>query len=159
MRITVVAVGRLKDGPERELAARYLDRARALGRGLGLSGLDVIEVAESRASRPADRRSEEARELRARIGDATIIVLDERGSPRDSDGFAADIARRRDSGLRHLAFVIGGADGLDPAFRNDAAATLGFGAMTLPHQLVRVLVAEQIYRAMTILAGHPYHRA
>jgi 23S rRNA (pseudouridine1915-N3)-methyltransferase len=159
MRITVLAVGRLKDGPERELTGRYLDRARALGRGLGVSGLDVVEVAESRAARPADRQAEEARELAARIGEADIVLLDERGSARDSDAFARDLARRRDAGTRQLVFVIGGADGLDAGLRERAAAVIGFGAMTLPHQLVRVLVAEQIYRAMTILAGHPYHRA
>nr|WP_256515724.1 23S rRNA (pseudouridine(1915)-N(3))-methyltransferase RlmH [Alsobacter ponti] len=154
-----MAVGRLKDGPERELVARYLDRARAGGRTLGLTGFESVELPESRAARPADRKAEEAAALRARAGDATLVALDERGASLPSDAFAERLGRRRDEGCRALAFVIGGADGLDPALVAQAAETLSFGRMTLPHQLVRIVVAEQLYRATTILSGHPYHRA
>lgn len=158
MRILVLAVGRLKDGPERDLVVRYAERIQAVGRGLGMTGFDIAELPESRAARPADRKREEATALRARAGDAALVALDERGTMADSDGFARSLAQRRDAGQRELAFLIGGADGLDPALASAAQERIAFGRMTLPHQLVRVLVAEQVYRAMTILSGHPYHR-
>lgn len=159
MRITVLAVGRVKDGPERELIARYVERARATGRSLGLSGPDVIELPESRAARAEDRKAEEARAVADKLGGASLVVLDERARSVSSEEFAAMIRTRRDGGGRGLAFAIGGADGLDPDLRARADLALSFGAMTLPHQIVRLLVAEQIYRAMSIIAGHPYHRA
>ena len=159
MRITVLAVGRVKDGPERELIARYVERAKATGRSLGLSGPDVIELPESRAARAEDRKAEEARALAEKSAGAALVVLDERARSMSSDDFAAFVRTRRDGGTRGLAFAIGGADGLDPELRGRADLALSFGAMTLPHQLVRILAAEQIYRAMTILSGHPYHRA
>ncbi len=159
MRITVLAVGRVKDGPERELIARYVERARATGRSLGLSGPDVIELPESRAARPEDRKAEEARALAEKAAGATLVVLDERARSMSSEDFAAFVRTRRDGGSKGLAFVVGGADGLDPDLRARADLVLSFGAMTLPHQIVRLLVAEQIYRAMSIIAGHPYHRA
>jgi 23S rRNA (pseudouridine1915-N3)-methyltransferase len=158
MRIGVVAVGRLKDGPERELFSRYAERARFCGKPLGFSSFALDEIAESRAVRPDDRKVEEAREIRARSAGARLIVLDERSSSRDSRAFAEQLAGWRDAGQRSVAFIIGGADGLDAGILAGAEARLSFGAMTLPHQLVRVLLAEQLYRAMTILAGHPYHR-
>jgi 23S rRNA (pseudouridine1915-N3)-methyltransferase len=159
VRILVLVVGRLKDGPERDLTARYLDRARAAGRSLGLSPIDLVEVAESRAARAADRKAEERAVLRERIGSAGLVALDERAPSRSSEDFARMITQRRDAGLRDAAFVIGGPDGLDPALLQSADETVSFGRMTLPHQLVRVLLCEQIYRATTILSGHPYHRA
>ncbi|GGH31592.1 ribosomal RNA large subunit methyltransferase H [Alsobacter metallidurans] len=162
MRIAVIAVGRLKDGPERELVARYDERARASGRTLGFTGFEAFELAESRASRPADRKAEEAAAIRSRLaglGDPAVIALDERGANPTSEAFAQSLASRRDAGLRSLALLIGGADGLDPALAAQAQERVSFGRMTLPHQLVRVLAAEQLYRAMTILSGHPYHRA
>ena len=115
MRLLVVAVGRLRDGPERELVARYADRIGAAGRGLGFTGPDVLEVAESRAARAADRKVEEGVALRAKAGDAAAIPLDETGQAGDSGAFARSLARRRDAGRRSAAFVIGGADGIDPA--------------------------------------------
>ncbi|PSC05892.1 23S rRNA (pseudouridine(1915)-N(3))-methyltransferase RlmH [Alsobacter soli] len=162
MRIVVIAVGRLKDGPERDLVARYEDRARAAGRSLGFSGFEAIELAESRAARPADRKAEEASAIRAKLAglpDPVLIALDERGASPTSESFAQALASRRDGGRRALALLIGGADGLDPALAGQAEERIAFGRMTLPHQLVRVLAAEQLYRAMTILSGHPYHRA
>lgn len=159
MRFGVIAVGRLKAGPERELCARYADRITEAGRALGFAGPDIVEIAESRAGRPEDRKREEAAALRARLPQGLIIAFDERGAALGSEAFAQRLARERDSGVRAAALLIGGADGLDEALRREAGLVLSFGAMTLPHQLVRVLAVEQLYRALTILSGHPYHRA
>lgn len=158
MRIAIVAVGRLKSGPERDLVERYVDRVAARGRASGLPGLALHEIDESRGRRAEERRLEEAKLIAAKLpqGGATI-ALDERGRDLSSEEFARLVASHRDEG-RDLAFVIGGPDGLDPALVSAADRRLRFGAMTLPHQLVRVLLAEQIYRAATILMGHPYHR-
>ncbi len=158
MRLLILAVGRLKDGPERDLVGRYVERIQAIGRPLGFTGIEIAEVAESRATRPADRKAEEAAGLRQKLGEASFVALDENGTSQDSEAFAAALASRRDGGCRQLAFVIGGADGLDAALIARADQRIGFGRMTIPHQIVRVLVAEQLYRAMTILCGHPYHR-
>ena len=159
LRVGLVCVGRLKAGPERVLADRYIERAFAAGRAIGL-GVELREIAESRARRTEDRKSEEAAAIRALLPpDAVLIALDETGTAMDSAGFARLVGARRDDGTPALALVIGGADGLDPSLRRDAAATIAFGAMTWPHQLVRIMAAEQIYRAVTILSGHPYHRA
>lgn len=159
MRLTLAAVGRLKAGPERDLVARYAERIAATGKGVGLSDLALRETDESRARRPEDRKVEEARALHGLVPEgAKIIALDERGKSMGSEAFATQVGAWRDAGVRDLCLVIGGADGLDPALRAEAALTLSFGALTLPHQIVRALVAEQIYRAISILAGHPYHR-
>lgn len=159
MRILLSAVGRLKAGPEREICARYLERAQAASRGVGLAGVDMREHDESRARRPEDRKAEEARALLSGVAaGARIIVLDERGKTMGSEAFAADVAAARDGGAAAYALLIGGPDGLDPQLRARASLVLAFGAMTWPHQLVRIMAAEQIYRAITILAGHPYHR-
>ncbi|MDE2362991.1 MAG: 23S rRNA (pseudouridine(1915)-N(3))-methyltransferase RlmH [Hyphomicrobiales bacterium] len=159
MRLTLAAVGRLKAGPERELVARYVERIAAVGKAEGFSPLALRETEESRARRPEDRKVEEGRALAALFpADAILVALDERGKSMSSADFAARLGGWRDAGVRDLCFVIGGADGLDPAVRAQAALTLSFGALTLPHQIVRALVAEQIYRAISILAGHPYHR-
>ena len=159
MRLTLAAVGRLKAGPERDLVARYVERIAGTGKALGLPELALRETDESRARRPEDRKAEEARALRTLIpAGARLVALDERGKSIASERFAQEIAHWRDCGVRDLCFVIGGADGLDPALRDEAALCLSFGALTLPHQIVRALVAEQVYRAISILAGHPYHR-
>ncbi|HEX8664607.1 MAG TPA: 23S rRNA (pseudouridine(1915)-N(3))-methyltransferase RlmH [Beijerinckiaceae bacterium] len=158
MRLTVVAVGRLKSGPERDLAERYRERAEALGRSAGFAPVEVVEIPESRARRDADRRAEEARTVLERAGTATLIAFDERGRSIPSEDLAGRLEKWRDGGTPALACAIGGADGLDPSLRERAALVLSFGALTLPHQLVRVLVLEQLYRCLTILSGHPYHR-
>ncbi len=157
MRIDILAVGRMKAGPERELVSRYLDRAIATGRPLGLSGFVVHEASESRASSADARKAEEARALQP-IEGAVRVVLDERGAAPTSEAFADQIAKWRDAGKSAIAFVIGGADGLDHEFMAGADLRLGFSALTWPHQLVRIMLAEQLYRATTILSGHPYHR-
>ena len=149
----------MKQGPERELVARYLDRAVATGKSLGLNGFSVTELAESRASSGPARKAEEARSLREHLpARASVIVLDEGGKLQNSDEFAHKLARWRDDGKEAVSFVIGGADGLDPDFIKSADLTLSFSPLTWPHQLVRIMLAEQLYRATTILSGHPYHR-
>ncbi|KQU49954.1 50S rRNA methyltransferase [Bosea sp. Leaf344] len=159
MRLALIAIGRLKDGPERELCERYRERGLALGRGLGLTGPDIVEIAESRGRRAEERKREEAASILAKAQPGLLIALDERGGALTSEAFAARLATARDAGTQAATFVIGGADGLDEALRRQAQLTLAFGALTLPHQIVRVLALEQLYRAMTIMAGHPYHRA
>ena len=160
MRLTILAVGRLKQGPEKELAERYRARFDDVGRRLGFRGLTIHELTESRARDPAARISEEAAALSANIPDKAIIVaLDERGDQVDSASFARSLARWRDEQAEETIFLIGGADGLSPELRRKAKLRLAFGAATWPHQLVRVMLLEQIYRAATILTGHPYHRA
>jgi 23S rRNA (pseudouridine1915-N3)-methyltransferase len=159
LRLSLVVVGRLKAGPERELAARYAERAAPLARNLGFGALEIVELAEGRARRDKDRKAEEAAAILARCAAGVVIACDERGANLASTALAGRLARWRDAGEPHLHFVVGGPDGLDETVRARAALTLAFGTLTLPHQLVRVLVAEQVYRAMTILGGHPYHRA
>ncbi|UHS62505.1 23S rRNA (pseudouridine(1915)-N(3))-methyltransferase RlmH [Agrobacterium vaccinii] len=159
MRISIFAVGRLKSGPEKDLASRYLDRFAKTGPAIGLEFSRVIEVAESRASNAETRKREEAAMLEKHLADgAALILLDERGKALDSPGFADLFGTMRDSGKRDLVIAIGGADGLDPSLYDKASAVLCLGKLTWPHQLVRILIAEQMYRAVTILSGHPYHR-
>lgn len=159
MRIAISAIGRMKKGPETELVDRYLARARAGGRQLGLTGFEVAEAAESRSPRDADRQREEAQMLlRACPSGAVLVALDERGRSSSSEQFAEWITERRDAGAKDMVFVLGGATGLDPALRKKADRVLSFSALTWPHQLARILLAEQLYRATTILSGHPYHR-
>ena len=159
MRLSVIAVGRLKSGPERELVERYRGRIEGLGRGLGLGGFDLVELPESRARRDADRMSDEARAVLDRAGPSVLVAFDERGRSPSSEAFAETLKTWRDGGRPGVACVIGGPDGLDPVLRQRADLIVSFGALTLPHQIVRVLVVEQLYRALTIIAGHPYHRA
>lgn len=159
MRLVIAAVGRLKAGPERELLARYLERANASGKTLALAPVDVIEVPESAAQTAAKRKADEAKALLAALPEKMkLIVLDERGKSIASDDFASRLARFRDDGAACTALLIGGADGLDESLRKKADLAVAYGAATFPHQVVRILLAEQIYRATTILSGHPYHR-
>ncbi|MCI4679951.1 23S rRNA (pseudouridine(1915)-N(3))-methyltransferase RlmH [Rhodoblastus acidophilus] len=159
MKLLLIGVGRLKAGPERELVARYVERCVASGRKIGFGGFDLREIDESRARRPEDRKAEEAAALSALLPQgARKICLDERGRNMTSEDFAQRLGEWRDGGSPVCALAIGGPDGLDPAFRDRADLTLAFGAMTWPHQIVRALAAEQLFRALTILSGHPYHR-
>ncbi|MCX8999538.1 23S rRNA (pseudouridine(1915)-N(3))-methyltransferase RlmH [Rhizobiaceae bacterium BDR2-2] len=160
MRISLFAVGRLKTGPEKDLVARYLDRLARAGPATGLEFLRVVEVNESRAAHADTRKREEAALLEKALPEgAVLVLLDERGKALDSEGFAGLVGGWRDGGKRDLMIAIGGADGLDPALTARADAVLNLGRMTWPHQIVRILIAEQLYRAVTILTGHPYHRA
>ncbi len=158
MRITIAAVGRLKAGAERDLLERYLDRINKAGRSLSLS-VSVREIPESRAAGAAQRKDQEAAALLAAAPPSAVIVaLDERGESDDSRSFAGRLAKWRDSGTADLTFALGGADGLGDRLLRQATLRLAFGRMTWPHQLARLMLAEQLYRAMTILSGHPYHR-
>ncbi len=149
----------MKQGPERELVARYLDRAIASGKTLGLTGFGVTELTESRAGSAPSRKTEEAKVVAAALPPAGLVIaLDERGKTLGSEDFAQRLARWRDDGKPAVSFIIGGADGLDPGFVKVADLTLSFSPLTWPHQLVRIMLAEQLYRATTILSGHPYHR-
>ncbi|MEO1065986.1 MAG: 23S rRNA (pseudouridine(1915)-N(3))-methyltransferase RlmH [Pseudomonadota bacterium] len=160
MKLTLHAVGRMKSGPDQELFTRYWDRLEKTGRSVGLGPAIMKELAESRAVRPADRMADEAQALLKTISTkAHVIVLDERGKHLSSENFAKRIATVRDGGAEEIAFIIGGADGLDQSVRDRADTLIAFGAMTWPHQIVRILAAEQIYRAITILSGHPYHKS
>jgi 23S rRNA (pseudouridine1915-N3)-methyltransferase len=160
MRLVVIAVGRLKQGPERELAERYRERFDELGRKLGFRGLTIHEISESRARDTATRVNEEAAAISAQIPEKSVLMaLDEHGESIDSAAFARHLGRWRDESVANTIFVIGGADGLSPDLQRKAKLKLAFGAATWPHQIVRVMLLEQIYRAATILAGHPYHRA
>jgi 23S rRNA (pseudouridine1915-N3)-methyltransferase len=151
MRIVVAAVGRLK-AAERELAERYRDRAVKTGRALGFRDIEVIEVRDSRTL-------EESIALASIIPDGAVtIILDERGDSVSSEAFAGRLRAWNDAGRAGVFFVIGGADGLGEVLRERADLSLAFGTATWPHQLVRIMVLEQIYRAFTILSGHPYHR-
>lgn len=156
----MLAVGRMKAGPERELCERYLERARKAGPKLGLRGFSVEELPESRAGRADDRIAAEGAALIEKLGrDDRMLCLDAGGELIDSSGFAAALAKDAGASIARTVFVIGGPDGLGRAVFERASRRLSFGRLTWPHQLVRVLLAEQLYRATTILSGHPYHRA
>jgi 23S rRNA (pseudouridine1915-N3)-methyltransferase len=160
MRLIVAAVGRLKQGPERELAQRYRDRVGKAGRAVGLREIELIEVAESRAGEPRRRKTEESIALAQLIPEgAAKILLDERGEDLGSAGLMSCLQRWRDQGRSAAVFLIGGPDGVAPNLSEGADLCLAFGAATWPHQLVRIMLLEQLYRAITMLAGHPYHRA
>ena len=159
MRIIIAAVGKLKSGPETELADRYAKRATQTGRALGLKAIEVIEIRESRADEAAKRMLEEAIAIANVIPPgAAVVLLDIKGENRDSDQLAAQLSAWRANDSPAVVFIIGGADGFAPSLRDKAKLRLSFGAATWPHQLVRVMLLEQIYRATTILTGHPYHR-
>jgi 23S rRNA (pseudouridine1915-N3)-methyltransferase len=155
VRVTIAAVGRLKGGPEASLVGDYLARFDRTGRALGLGPARVIEVEDRRGGGPAA----EGALLAAAVPEGALLVaLDERGDALDSPGLADFLRRTADAGHRDIAFAIGGADGLAPALRDRADRRLTFGRMVWPHMLVRVMLAEQLYRAASILAGSPYHR-
>ena len=160
MRLVVAAIGRLKDGPERELAERYRKRAEQTGRRIGFRDTEVVEIRESRAQEVGKRIVEESIALATVIpGQAITLILDAGGENIDSATLASRLGRWRDDGRPAAVFIIGGDHGLAPNLRDKANVRLAFGAATWPHQLVRVMLLEQIYRAVTILSGHPYHRA
>lgn len=155
MRVHIAAVGRLRAGPERELVTDYLSRFDKTGRALALGPVSLSEVEDKKGG----GMTAEADLLdRAIPPGALICCLDERGRVVSSPEFADLLAGWRDQGRQDVAFVIGGADGIAPALRDRADTLLSFGRMVWPHMLVRVMIAEQLYRAATILSGGPYHR-
>lgn len=160
MRVVIAAVGRLKQGPERELATSYRKRAETTGRPLGFRDIEVIEIRESRAHDVERRRVEESIAIANVIPEAAVVIaLDEHGENLDSPALAGLLREWRAEDRAAACFIVGGADGLAPSLIERAQLRLAFGKATWPHQLVRIMLLEQLYRAGTILAGHPYHRA
>jgi 23S rRNA (pseudouridine1915-N3)-methyltransferase len=153
VKITLLAIHRLGKTPEGLLARDYAERATAAGRALALSPVEVVEVEGRKSAKTA-----EAEVLLPHLQDAYVIACDEHGKAHTSRALAEKLGRLRDDGVRRVAFVIGGADGLDPTVLAKADETLAFGVQTWPHALARVMLAEQVYRAVTILGGSPYHR-
>lgn len=159
MRVSLLAIGRLKRSAEADLVDDYVSRFNIMGRGIGLGPLDCVEIDESRLQQASARTAAEAQSLRNKLPDgAACLVLDETGKELNSQELADCIAGWRDQGTRTLACLIGGPDGLAADVRGGADLTLRLGRLTWPHRLVRVMLAEQLYRAATILANHPYHR-
>lgn len=160
MQLVLFCVGRLKSGPERELVDRYLDRLNKTGPQCGLSFGGVNEIAESRAQSVRQRQIDESTHCRQLLtGPRTaLLMFDERGKAHTSREFAKKIDNMKDSGLQTLVAAIGGPDGHDPTLATEASMVVGLGCLTWPHQIARILVAEQLYRASSILNNHPYHR-
>lgn len=159
MRLTVLAVGHARGTHEAALSDEFIDRAAQMGRRMGISSIAVEEVSVSRARDVTSRIREECERLAARIPDgAHVILLDAKGKGMTSEDFAEMIGALRDAGTKDLALVIGGPDGLGALPGVRPGRSLAFGLQTWPHLLVRAMLAEQIYRSLTILAGHPYHR-
>lgn len=154
----LLAVGRLKSGAEQSLFNRYLDLYNAAARNIRLQPLHLIEISESRADAPPSRKGEEAHELMQRAGSARMIALDEEGGLITSEELTAMLVRAREEAAADLAFAIGGPDGHGDAVLKSAAVKLSLGRLTLPHALARIVLMEQLYRALTIIQGHPYHR-
>lgn len=162
MKVTLAAVGKLGNTPENSLSRDYLKRASLSGRALGLGPCELLEIEPKKTARSQDaalNKAHEADAIRAALGEGVcLIACDEHGELLTSRQIAGRFEKLKDSGERHLAVLIGGADGLDPALMKSARFTLAFGPQTWPHALARLMLAEQIYRATTILAGSPYHR-
>lgn len=159
MKIGIAAIGRLKNGPERELFGRYSKRAEASGRQVSLGPFPLIELNESKAGNVQLRQQQEGEAILNKIPDqASLIILDEKGKNLTSRAFSKKLIDFRDWGRDSIYFIIGGPDGLSDEIKNKAELSISFGAMTLPHGIVRILLAEQLYRAITIASGHPYHR-
>lgn len=159
MRLAILAVGRMKAGPERELYDRYGDRISKSGKALHFMGPDLHEIVESRAQESQKRKSEEANQLIQAAGEgARIILLDEHGKDLSSQEFSQLLKNEQDMGTAKLAFAIGGPDGHGDELKNTSIRKIRLGSMTWPHQIARILLVEQIYRGITILSGHPYHR-
>jgi 23S rRNA (pseudouridine1915-N3)-methyltransferase len=155
LRLLIAAVGKLRDAPEAALAADYIARAANTGRQLGFKSVELVEV---EGKPPGDPRAEASALFRATPDEARKILLDERGAEWTSRQLAEKLARWRDDGIPSTTFWIGGADGVSQSVKDNADEKLAFGRQTWPHRLVRVMIAEQIYRALTILCGTPYHR-
>lgn len=159
MRLVIGSVGRLKDGPENMLFERYAERIPHMGRSVNIGPFSLQEISENKSKSAEERARLESKALLEKLPDgAHIVALDERGRSLTTAEFADFLAKQREDACSCLAFAIGGPDGHGPQMREHSHRTLSLSAMTLPHGLARVILAEQIYRALTILAGHPYHR-
>lgn len=156
MKICVIAVGKLRADYARSGCGDFFDRA---GRYLDVEVVEVRDARRSKRGDPARYKADEAERLLAAIPTgATVLALDERGRQWDSRGFAGYVETLRDRAVPCLALLLGGPDGLDPAVRRRADRVWALGSLTMSHELARLVLAEQIYRAGTILAGLPYHR-
>ncbi|PZO54080.1 MAG: 23S rRNA (pseudouridine(1915)-N(3))-methyltransferase RlmH [Alphaproteobacteria bacterium] len=155
MRLLIAAVGRLRDGPEATLTADYIARATNAGRQIGFKSVDLVEV---EGKPPGDMRAEASALYRATPDETRKVLCDERGAEWTSRQLAEKLARWRDDGQACTTFWIGGADGTSQSIKDNADEKLAFGRQTWPHKLVRVMLAEQVYRALMILCGTPYHR-
>jgi 23S rRNA (pseudouridine1915-N3)-methyltransferase len=152
LRLTLACIGRAGRGPERDLYEHYAGRIRW--------PLTLRELEEKKKLPPVELVRREGELLLGAVPDkAVLVALDRRGKVLDSEAFAQRLARWRDDGIPDLAFLIGGADGHGEPLLQRASLMLSFGAMTWPHLLARAMLAEQIYRAQQLSAGHPYHRA
>ena len=160
MQLGMICVGKMKAGPERDLLDRYCDRIAKGAPQLGITWAGITEIAESRATDAKTRKSQEAEVIISQVRSerAALLVLDESGRDLASSDWAGKIERYRDDGFAKCLLLIGGPDGHDGQLRARAQKTISFGKQTMPHQLVRIIAAEQLYRAVTILIGHPYHR-
>ena len=159
MRLWIYAIGHMRGTPEGELCEDFCDRARKLGRNMGFSAVTLEELSVSKQRDAAARMQDEAQRLAARLPDgAHVVLLDARGKGMISEDFAEMLGSLRDVGTKDIAFVIGGPDGLSPLPGKKAGRSLAFGPQTWPHALVRAMLTEQVYRAVSILAGSPYHR-
>jgi 23S rRNA (pseudouridine1915-N3)-methyltransferase len=157
MKVSILAVGRLKSGAEQTQFNRYFDLFNASARNLRIPPLAVVEASESRAATPEERKEDEAQELLSKLGPQRLIALDEGGKEVSSYEFTAMFSRLRDEAL-DVAFALGGPDGHGDSLKSAAHFQLSLGRMTLPHGLARIVLTEQLYRAVTIMQGHPYHR-
>jgi len=159
MRMLIIAVGRLRAGPESDMTADYIKRAESLGRTVGVNSIRTLELEESRSGTSTLRKAGEAKMIANAIPEKAFrVALDEQGHAETSEAFAASIQKRLHDGTPEIAYLIGGPDGHDLSTLMAADMKLSFGPMTWPHRLVRVMLAEQIYRAVTIMVNHPYHR-
>lgn len=158
MRLLVLSVGRASKGPERALIERYLKRIQPLARAQGFKSCDIQFLNESGKDSAEARMREEAEKLQKIIPAGAVIALDEKGSAISSQDFSTLLQELRDQGLPALTFIIGGPDGLDASLKKKSDKTIALGSMTWPHQLACAMLMEQIYRGLTIMSGHPYHR-
>lgn len=159
MKISILAVGRLKSGAEQTQFNRYFDLFNASARNLRMQPISLVEIGEGRSENVDERKEQEARDLTARVVSGTrVVALDERGQIVTSEEFTAMVGKLRDEAI-DVAFALGGPDGHSDAFRKQAHFALALGRMTLPHGLARIFLMEQLYRALTIIQGHPYHRS
>ncbi len=157
--LEIISIGRLKQDAEQKLQQRYLERVQKAGPSAGLKNILVHELTESKQNTTPKRKAEEAAKLVKHISpNSRIIALDETGKLQTTKSFTADLARLRDEGTQTISFILGGPDGHDQTLLTTAHQTLSLSKMTLPHGLARIMLLEQLYRAITIWSGHPYHR-
>jgi 23S rRNA (pseudouridine1915-N3)-methyltransferase len=153
VKVSILCIGRLGAAPEAALALDWARRAGQTGRALGFGPVEIVEVEARKAGKAAEGEA-----LLRRLEEGLLVACDERGAAMTSRAFADWLGSLRDDGVRQLSFAIGGADGLDGAVLAAAGRTVAFGPQTWPHALTRAMLAEQLYRAATLMAGQPYHR-